>query len=134
MHVDAGVKALASFPATRLAHRAGDLVRAVHRRQRPQQRLPPEVVCVEPWGTARPRRRAEVELRCRRNQPYQRIAGVRHHQTSRTRDRDAAEPAKPCVGAVTVGEPGPRAGDDPHDALERGVENASGVVGEVNVA
>ena len=134
VNVDARVKPLAALAAARLAHRAGDFMRTIHRIDRPQQRLPPERVGVESRIEARRRRRVESNPRRRGDDSHERVTRIGQDQPSGRRSGQRAEAAKARVRAGAVHEPRMRACDDSCAPIGPHLDYAAAIVGDEDFA
>src|SRR5262249_18027285 len=111
-----------------------DLVRAVHRIDRPQQRLPGELVGVESRIDPRQQRSMKSDPRRRADDPEERVPGIRDDQLSRRCSRDRGKPPESRIAAPAVGVPGTPTGDDSRAAVRADLDDAAAIVGDEDVA
>ncbi len=133
-YVHAGMEALAARGAARLADGAGNLVRPVHRRDRPQQRRAGERILVEAWsGERRPR-----QLRARPGDgghgTHVGVAGVRDDEPPGSPRGHSCQPAEMRVAAAAVAKSDAGPGNRPRPAGAVDLDDAPTFIADVEGA
>ena len=133
-NVESGMKALAAFAAAHLAHRAGDFEWAFLRMDGPQERGLAEGAEVESrmdggrgWWSYR-------WQALRRNDSNERIAPVRHRQSSVANDGDTGRGPESCVVPRPVGEAEAAAGEQADADCRPDLDDSSTFVGDIEDA